>query len=102
MHGDSKYNCWVQPNFAWHAADELSHLEQAKLVWGHHVTLRWPPHFTSVLIFWAATTNPLDVDFPDVAFLWAWIGITAGVFGIFSISPGWMHIPFKDRATGSL
>ena len=62
MHGDSKYNCWVQPDFAWHAADELSQLEQAKLVWGHHVTLRWLLHFTSVLIFWAATTNPLDVQ----------------------------------------
>ncbi len=61
------------------------------------MTLRWLLHFTSVLVFWAATTNPLDVDFPNVAFLWAWIGFTAGVFGIFSISLAGCIFPSKTE-----
>ncbi len=98
MRGDRKYYYWVQladkPLFAWHAANKASQLEQAKLVWGHHMTLRWPLHFTSVLIFWAAHMTTFAVA---NLFMRSWIATAAGILGIFSINLAGCIFPSKTE-----
>ncbi len=96
MRDASKYNSWMQLIFAWHAANKASQLEHAKLVWGHHLPLRWrnSQTFTSLLIFWAA----LMCTFPIAAvFTSAWIGFAAGILGVYSICPAGCIFPSKTE-----
>jgi len=83
MRGHSKCNFWMQLIFAWHAANKASQLEQAKILWGHHMPLRWPMHFTSVLIFCVAHM----CTFPIADLLMMnWTASAAGLLGVYSIN----------------
>ncbi len=84
----------MQLIFAWHAANKASQLEQAKLVWGLHMFLRWPLHFMSVLIFCVAHMCTFPVA--DL-FMKNWIATTAGVLGIFSINLAGCIFPSKTE-----
>lgn len=96
MRGASKHNFRMQLIFAWHAANKASQLEQAKLVWGHHLPLRWrnSQTFTSVLIFCAAHMCTFPIA--DL-FMRNWIATVAGLLGVYSINLAGCMWPSKTE-----